>query len=74
MALTDEQRARDSLYAEVFADRPAVRGILDDMQQAISGMPIEHQAGAWRLYGYIQLRASAIRRSLARAPKGKTKT
>lgn len=72
--MTDEQRARDAMYADLFGDRPALRLVLDDMQQAIAGMPLEHQAGAWRLYGYIQLRASAIRREQRRPKKGVTKT
>ena len=67
----DANRARDSVYAEVFADRPSLRHVLDDMQQAINAMPIEHQSGAWRLYGYIQLRTSAIRRE-QRRPKKET--
>ena len=72
--MTDEQRARAGCYADVFADKAATRVVLDDLQQAISGMSETKQMGAWALYGYIQLRASELRRETRRSPKGATKT
>ena len=67
--------ARDAAYAAVFGDRAAVRLVLDDTQQFIAALPIEHQAGAWRLYGYWQLRESAPRRDKRReAVKEKPRT
>ena len=72
--MTDDQRARDAVYAEVFSDRTATRHVFDDMQQAINGMTESKQMGAWALYGYIQLRASAQRREQRRPAKGPTKT
>lgn len=65
--------ARDAAYADVFASRDAALVVMDDMQEFINGMPIEHQAGAWRLYGHLQLRTSAKRRAQRREPKKGTK-
>ena len=67
--------ARDAAYAAVFADRASLCLVLDDTQAFINAMPIEHQAGAWRLYGYWQLRESAPRRDRRReALKEKPRT
>lgn len=72
--MTDEQKVRATVWAEVFADKPSTRQVFDDMQQAINGMSEAKQMGAWALYGYMQLMASATRREQRRAPKGVTKT
>ncbi|MBI2508713.1 MAG: hypothetical protein HYV99_01550 [Betaproteobacteria bacterium] len=58
--------ARDAAYAVIFADRAAIRHVLDDTQQFIAGLPADQQPGAWRLYGYWQLRESAPRREKRR--------
>lgn len=60
--------ARDSAYADFF-NSASGRHVLDDMQQAINGMTEPKQMGAWALYGYIQLRASAVRREQRRPKK-----
>jgi hypothetical protein len=65
--MTDEQKAVASAYSEL-AKSPHATVVLDDLQAAINAFPLEHQAGAWRLYGFIQLRASALRRAKARGP------
>lgn len=63
MKLTPAQRSTAEAYAATFADGAALRIVLDDMQQAINSMSEAHQAGAWRLYGYIQLKTSLLRRA-----------
>lgn len=59
--------ARDAAYAELFADRVRTQTVLDDMQAFIRTIhePLV-RAGAWELYGYMQLRASAQRRDKRR--------
>lgn len=70
MKLTPQQRAVAEAYAATFADSAQIRLVLDDLQVAINGMSEPHQMGAWRLYGYIQLKASALRRAKRRDGNG----
>ena len=66
--MTEEQTRVASAYAEL-AKSPHAVTVLDDLQTAIRGLPVEQQAGGWALYGHLQLRASAaIRRDRARGP------
>jgi hypothetical protein len=63
--MNEEQVRVASAYTEL-AKSPHAVTVLDDLQTAIRGLPVEQQAGAWALYGHVQLRASAIRRDRAR--------
>lgn len=73
MSLTPDQKLVAQAYAEVFGDGRSVRLIFDDLQTAINGMSESAQVGAWRLYGYIQLKASALRRDARKAPPAPSK-
>ena len=66
MSLTPAQRQTADAYAQVFASTAATQFVLDDLTQMISGMPLDHQAGATRTLLYILLKRSAIRREKTR--------
>jgi hypothetical protein len=69
----DPRAALYQAYSDL-AKNPHVVMILDDIQTFINSLPGDQQGPAWRVYGWLQLRASALRREKARGPVTPAKT
>lgn len=72
--MTPDQQARAEAWATVFDDSSATAAVFDDITVFVNALPETQMAGAMRLFAWMLLKRSAVRRERRQVEKGRAKT